>query len=411
MTEIEENIPSILQELKDAGYSDGRIIKIRCGLNVISDYFYSKSLSYSDEELKLFLSSERHKHENGKLSLGVFQTRRKAAQFLSDSFNGRTISFAALPKWEETCPINEEFQNLLDNFASVERKENTPSRFRDRMRLIKRLMVFWEKRNICEIRKIAAQDILDFISALSESYAGSMGNLLAHIRAFGKYLNDSSFECADFLPAVSFRVSKRRKLQYAFSNEEISMLLDAADHDDPIDRRNHAMMVLAATTGMRSIDIVNLRICDIDFHKNEINIIQHKTGVPLTLPMVPECSRSIQRYMKEFRPDDKCGYVFLRHKVPCGNFADKGSLNNILKKYIKMAGLIFPEGTKTGFHCFRRHLGSELVKSGEELTMVTQILGHKDQQSAKAYLSFDTEQLKECCTSMAHIPMNRGEFL
>lgn len=410
MLSIKEMGKVITTQMEAAGYSKGRIKQIRCGLNRINEYFSSKSMEYSESGIQIFLKNEYERYKQGELSLGNFENRRKAASFLNDIFHNRDISLKVLSKWNDAVCLNLEYQNILDLFSESEKSKNRTSRFKERIRLIKRFLVFLERKGVLTIDKLFAADVLEFIECCSSRYSKSMGNLLAHIRAFGKYLNASNFNCVDFLPAISIRVSKRRKLQYAFSEEEIKQLLNSADTEVPIDKRNYVIMLLAATTGLRGIDIVNLKIQDIDFAKNELSIVQHKTGVPLTLPLFAQTTNLISEYIEKYRPDNDSEYIFLSHRRPFDKLSDCSSIHNAVRKYIRISGFEFPAGSRIGFHCFRRHLGSELLKSGNGLPIITQILGHKEQQAAKAYLSFDTEKLRECCVDIEKFLLLRGEL-
>ena len=306
--------------------------------------------------------------------------------------------------------MNTEYQKILDLYSESEKNKNSMPRFKERIRLIKRFLAFLERKNVLTIDRLLATDVLDFIECCSGRYSKSMGNLLAHIRAFGNYLNASDLNCIDFLPAISIKVSKRRKLQYTFSEEEIKQLLNSADTDTPIDKRNYIIMLLAATTGLRGIDIVNLKKQDIDFVKNRLSIVQHKTGVLLTLPLFAQTTKLISEYIEKYRPNSNSEYIFLSHRRPFDKLSDCSSIHNAVRKYIHICGFKFPAGSRTGMHCFRRYLGSELLKSGNGLPIITQILGHKEQQAAKSYLSFDTEKLRECCIDIGNIPLLRGEL-
>lgn len=53
-------------------------------------------------------------------------------------------------------------------------------------------------------------------------------------------------------------------------------------------KRDYAMILLASRMGMRSGDIVRLKNRDVDDNKNEINIIQEKTGNVLHLPIISD---------------------------------------------------------------------------------------------------------------------------
>jgi len=88
-----------------------------------------------------------------------------------------------------------------------------------------------------------------------------------------------SFFCVGL--AIPKTIPKRRKIYPGFSNAEKLAILESADRATVKGKRNYSMMLLAANTGLRAIDIANLKLTDIDWRNCEIKIIQSKTGTPL----------------------------------------------------------------------------------------------------------------------------------
>ena len=56
-------------------------------------------------------------------------------------------------------------------------------------------------------------------------------------------------------------------------------------------------------------------------------------------------------------------------------------------------------------HTFRRSLGTALIDSGETLELVAQVLGHKDKEATKGYISVSEKMLRSCAMDM---PMLTG---
>jgi site-specific recombinase XerD len=58
-------------------------------------------------------------------------------------------------------------------------------------------------------------------------------------------------------------------------------------------------------------------------------------------------------------------------------------------------------------HAMRRSIASWMLESDVSLETVSQILGHKDINSAKRYLSFDDANLKKCALSLHGIEVTK----
>ncbi len=60
------------------------------------------------------------------------------------------------------------------------------------------------------------------------------------------------------------------------------------------------------------------------------------------------------------------------------------------------------------FHILRRSLGTAMVNTGTPVNIVSQVLGHTEINSAKKYISVDTEHLKLCALSFEGIIPSGG---
>ena len=98
-------------------------------------------------------------------------------------------------------------------------------------------------------------------------------------------------------------VQREYKVYNIINDEELYALLNQIDTSSPIGKRDMAIFQLIITTGMRSTDVVNMKLTDIDWSRGEIHIIQKKTGNPLTLPLLQEAGSAIQDYILNGRPD------------------------------------------------------------------------------------------------------------
>ena len=82
-----------------------------------------------------------------------------------------------------------------------------------------------------------------------------------------------------------------RKYLSGFTQAEAEMIVSAPDRTTVCGKRDYAIMTLAKNTGLRSIDILGLKFSDVDWNRKELRMVQHKTDVPLTLPIeIPVCN-------------------------------------------------------------------------------------------------------------------------
>ena len=182
-------------------------------------------------------------------------------------------------------------------------------------------------------------------------------------------------------------------------------ILKKPNTDNPVGKRDYAILMLASVTGMRAIDIANLKLTDIDWKNMTIHFIQHKTGFGLSLPLNKEASSAISDYILNGRPSTELPNIFLTEVMPYRKLNDKSSVANVLNKYAKLSGIDKVAHDGKSFHAFRRSMGAWLLQSDVDPEMISQVLGHHSKEVLKRYLPLDTSSLYICALELENIPV------
>ena len=99
------------------------------------------------------------------------------------------------------------------------------------------------------------------------------------------------------------------------------------------------------------------------------------------------------------RGESDLPYVFIKK-----SFADSPMTSSLLctrmKKIMARVGIHHPAADKISMHTFRRSLGTSLIDSGENVELVAQILGHKNIEATKVYISASESLLRMCPLEM-----------
>lgn len=214
-------------------------------------------------------------------------------------------------------------------------------------------------------------------------------NLWGEIRVFLKYLSEFEIVKSDYSTIVP-HYSKPYVIPSVYSIEEVKKIEEAVDTSTVLGKRDYAMILLASRMGMRSGDIVNLRIEDVS-KKNELNIIQEKTGKILHLPLIKEVKSAIEDYLS-FRLFSPIEQLFITVKAPY-RAVTTSTLRRALKKYITLAG-IDPGKRKCGPHVLRSSLASSMINNDISYETVRKVLGHSSNNAIKHYARIDVEKLR-----------------
>ena len=89
---------------------------------------------------------------------------------------------------------------------------------------------------------------------------------------------------------------------------------------------------------------------------------------------------------------------------------DSNSIENIVAKTFKLAGIRQEAGSRKGTHIFRHNAASSMLENGIQQPVISKVLGHSSPQSLDAYLSADFVHLKECALDIGAFPIGKGVF-
>lgn len=190
------------------------------------------------------------------------------------------------------------------------------------------------------------------------------------------------------------------KLPQTWTHEEIEKILSAIDTENPVGKRNYAMFLLMARTGLRISDVVSLKFSNIDWKSNSILLVQQKTGNNLGLPLSKELGMAIISYLKNGRPQSSSDCIFVRHNAPYESLNYHNNFNSELRLYMRRAGITIPKEKHVGVHTLRHSFATNMLRKETSLQDISQILGHSSINVTETYLRVDIEQLRQCALDL-----------
>lgn len=370
------------------------------GLSVILRRHTQQGLErYSESLVSDMVEEIRKKYEQGLTSRGSYQNLRKASFLLSEMHRTGEITLNKIPDWGYQEP-NPEFASLLENFCENANRTGilACSTIKTARSAIRTFFFELETRGWQSFDGITLAEVNSTITRIAMRYKGGLHAAIFSVRVFLQYLYENHFTSKNLSLAIPEMVARRTIFREGFSAVEIERLLDAPDVKTPIGKRDYAIMLLAAQTGLRACDIVNLKRKDIDWRIMEIRIVQQKTGKPLALPLEIESGNAIADYLLNARPESDLPYIFLCH-VGVLRPINNRSASTIVTKYLRRTKIVSTI-PRRGFHSFRRSFGTRLLQNEIPLELLQQLLGHSNIDSAKPYLSVDEAGLKNCALGL-----------
>lgn len=213
------------------------------------------------------------------------------------------------------------------------------------------------------------------------------------IRNFLKYLERKEIISDNIHIALYSAYQKGEKIVTTLTDNEKHKLAERLSNaSTEIELRNRAIILIGLRMGLRSCDIVKIRISDIDWQKQTIKIVQKKTLYEMELPMPTEVGNAIYLYLKCRTSNSE--YLFAKNKMP---------FNNVCKQVCNTAlSSVLPERNVkgSGFHVTRRTFATDQLKSSVKQNTIKDLLGHRDGDQLMKYLNLDSERMFLCPLSL-----------
>jgi site-specific recombinase XerD len=337
--------------------------------------------------------------ECGELSPQHFRLHRKAAALLADQVHGRELD-QGVRRYDKR-KVNMQFEGIFNDFEVHLSHALSKGTVRISVGVIRQFLYFLEDSGINDISLLTQENLNGFLTISVPKHKGNIANLMRPIKKFMTFLCDMGVLTKNFGRHLINPASRRKKLLPCFSDTEVNDILAAVDNSSDMGKRDYAIIKLAIGTGLRNTDIFSLKLHDIDWQNNEINVLQSKTNVVIQLPLQADVGNAIAEYILNARPQSDSPYIFLRVSKPHEKLQSPQAGRNIITSYLKKAGIPHEAWDGKRFHALRRTTGTRLIRAGIPIESVSEMLGQKRVESAKRYISLNDNELRVCCLDIS----------
>jgi integrase len=406
---INELVSKALAILQEGGLSEISIKFCKEETFKPIQQFYAKHrvITYGSRIMEEYHSFIRTRLSSGNIGEKHFHALELGVNRLTELVQSGQISLQPR-KRGAAIQISSEYERVLADYAQTMKcRESTIA---GNAAIIRRYFAFLSNLGRQEITDIQITDLKCFVTESMEWY-GSKRHLLSALRGFHKFAAAKHLLAFDYESALCAPAVPHKKVMPCFSQEEMRHLFLSIDTETSDGKRDYAILLLAANTGLRTIDIANLKLGDIDWSEREISITQRKTGYPLALPISDEVIHALDEYIQNGRPAPSQEHIFLRNYAPYQPFRDGHAIGSMFRRRMKAAGLSKENGDGRSVHALRRTIGTRMAEAEVPLTTITQVLGHRSVNSAKRYLSLDCTHLKKCALGLSGISVSRKELM
>jgi site-specific recombinase XerD len=292
--------------------------------------------------------------------------------------------------------FSDEYKKLFEDFLDHLRKQGLADRSIAtwRSRLF-RLEYYLLKREIRKFEQIELAHVNEYVESLAGFSTSTISATMGFLRRLFDFAHENGYHSVSHSRAIpSVRRVRHYRLPNVFTPENVAQILSTVNREHPLGKRNFAILLLVARTGLRIGDARELKFNSIDWQNKTLSIVQRKTGEPLGLPLFEDVGWAIIDYLKHGRPITDCEYVFVRHQAPYTKLT--GSFQKIIAKLVQAAGIRIEACKPIGMHTFRHSVATSMLAKGASITDIAQVLGHSEPESTQRYISVSVNMLREC---------------
>lgn len=234
-----------------------------------------------------------------------------------------------------------------------------------------------------------------YLAELRGSHApASVARALAAIRQFHRFLVDEGVAFTDPTDHLSGQ-RVPAGVPKALSEDETESLLAAVAGDDPIARRDRAILETLYATGMRISELVGLSIDDIDLDAGYVRAFG-KGSKERIVPLGRPARDALRAWLSSsargllvpasWQTRSDADAVFLNQRG--GRLSRQGAWA-IVRRYGDAVGL----GDRLSPHVLRHSCATHLLDHGADIRMVQELLGHASISTTQVYTKVATERL------------------
>ena len=193
-------------------------------------------------------------------------------------------------------------------------------------------------------------------------------------------------------PLHNHKALKTKKIiQLPFSEKEVINALDINNFKDSYEgKRDRLIIEMLYSTGIRRIELVSVKLKDIDFSSSRIKVLG-KRNKERFIPMLESTILLVKEYLDyraELNRIKNKDFLFLTSK---GEKIYENLVYRITNKYFDYVS----SKVKKSPHILRHSFATHLLNNGADLNAVKDLLGHSSLAATQVYTNRSIEEIKK----------------
>ena len=228
--------------------------------------------------------------------------------------------------------------------------------------------------------KLSLEDYLRWLE--QERQAGRtsscLSKYLSHLRGLLDYAWRSGRADRNVLDGFSLQDDQQREAPDSLSLDEAARLVGACTNRTPTERRDRVMVLLLYGCGLRTQELCQLNIEQVDVERHELLVAHGKGDRPRTVPIPETVFTELLAYLHE--RGGRRGPLFrteARHARILGR---------VLGDVVRQAGERAQLGRVITPRTLRHSYATHLMDAGVDLAVISSLMGHRSPSETGVYL-------------------------
>ena len=234
----------------------------------------------------------------------------------------------------------------------------------------------WLQRSNRTITDVDVQALAEYTAELGRGRRGlapsTIARRLVAVRSFIRFTLGAAH-----VPEIALPPRRRRRLPDAPKLADVEAIIRSVGGDEPLALRNGAILELTYSCGLRSAEVVGLRLADVDFDQETVHVLG-KGGKERVVPLGERASYAVAVYLRDARPTLARGANNALFLSVRGRSLDTSTLRRLMHNP----------------HRLRHAYATHLLEGGADLRTIQELLGHASLSTTQIYSHVDARRLR-----------------
>ena len=249
------------------------------------------------------------------------------------------------------------------------------------------------------VTKDIAEDYQRYIADLRNDRGQVISNAtknkkLGPVRKLYTWLVEQDRMISNPAKTLVYMKEDQRLIRNVLTEDEIKAVLSSLQMRTPVGLRNRAIFELLYACGIRTSELCDLRVEDVDLKAQTVLVVYGKGGKSRLLPIGQYATHYIEQYLGHARSymlrlvRQDPGNLFLSSR---GRPFNRSTLNSTVIASIRKSAHI--EKHFSSYSC-RHSVATHLLQNEVDIAFIAQLLGHSSLRTTQRYLKIEIGDLK-----------------